>query len=142
MNRLAIKIGAVALALSVVVVGYQSAHSEQRAAKVAPPSSSVAAAALADAFPAGRWVRTRTFAGKPFVGFAYVDRSNGHCIKGEETDGRGERVLGATLGDRPATTLAAIPASHVVRPLDDGEVAKLGLPARPSWLRFYQPDPQ
>jgi hypothetical protein len=71
--------------------------------------------------------------GEPFLGFVYLDPQAGLSAKG----GRAGDV---TQVERPGLTVR-LPIGAPGRVLDEDEVAKRALPASPSWLSFYGPQP-
>lgn len=91
-------------------------------------------------FPRERWVRTTLFDRRtPYIGFTYLDRGKGNCIKGEDVAGLDDAAIKAKLGARfPSSTMAPIPLGHPVEVLSPEEVAKYGLPAAPEWLAYYK----
>lgn len=68
-----------------------------------------------------------------FLGFAYLDPQAGFSAKGG-------RASDPDTVDKPALTVR-LPIGVPGRLLDDNEVAARGLPAAPSWLSFYGPQP-
>jgi hypothetical protein len=89
-------------------------------------------------FPKEQWVRTTTFDGKPFLGFTYVDRSKGNCIKGEPTDGVAPEVLSKKLQGFPGYSMESVPAGHAMTLLTPEEIKTLKLPTPPDWVSFFK----
>jgi hypothetical protein len=93
-----------------------------------------------DKFPANRWVRTELFGSrKPYIGYAYAERSGRHGIKGEDVSGLSDEQITAKLhASFPSSTMAPIPEGHPITPLTDAEIKKYGLPAEPDWVQHYR----
>jgi hypothetical protein len=94
--------------------------------------------------PIDAWVRIRLEEpldpGKSgaFLAFTYVDSEAGLSAKGDELAGvepTPDEVVEAA--ERPGVTVR-LPGFDVA-PLDDGEIARLGLPVRPPWLDIFEP---
>ena len=107
----------------------------------APPASPVAASApmiqdLRDPSALlGRWVWQELPWDHPerFLGYVYLDAEAGLSAKGGPESA-------ADLAEMPSHTLR-MPMPKPARPLTAEEVAARGLPAKPSWLTFYGPQP-
>ncbi len=70
---------------------------------------------------------------EPFLGFVYLDPQAGLSAKGG-------RAGDASQVESPSLTVR-LPIGVPGRILDEDEVARRGLPASPSWLSFYGPQP-
>jgi len=89
--------------------------------------------------PVGTWIAA-TLPARPgagaveFVGFTYVDQQAG-------LSARGGARSDPTLAESPGITLRLPLGDIALRALTEQEVAQLGLPARPTWLEFFGPQP-
>jgi hypothetical protein len=104
--------------------------------KPAPPSN-VRPAATAEV-PVNKWVRTTGYDGKAYLGFTYMDRVKGLCIKGEFTDGISDEELSKRLQKFPPSSFEPYPDGHAATPLTDEEIARLKLPNPPDWVSEYR----
>ena len=86
------------------------------------------------AFPFGRWVMIDRLPEEPIVAFVYLDQHAGPSAKGGlESESR-------QLAAMPSRTIRLSPQTNL-RELTDEEVAARKLPAAPSWLGTFGPQP-
>lgn len=107
-----------------------SAPAEKKEAPVPEPPA-------AAEVPVNAWVRTTGYDGKAYLGFTYMDRVKGLCIKGEFTDGLSDEELSKRLQDFPPSSFEPYPEGHAATPLSPDEVARLKLPNPPDWVSAY-----
>ena len=85
------------------------------------------------AFPFGRWVMIERLPEEPIVAFVYLDQHAGPSAKGGlESE--------AQLATMPSRTIR-LSAQTQVRELTEDEVRARKLPAAPSWLASFGPQP-
>ena len=84
-------------------------------------------------FPYGRWVLIDRMPEEPIIGFVYLDAHAGPSAKGGLA---GEQ----TIATMPSRTVRLAPTMSI-HELTDADVAARGLPAEPSWLSHYGPQP-
>ncbi len=83
----------------------------------------------------GVWIRLDAPKLRGFVGFTYVDAEAGFSA-------RGSLVRGDSLQGEATITVRQPQSVGEWRVLDDAEIDRLGVPARPSWVdEFYSPQP-
>jgi hypothetical protein len=88
--------------------------------------------------PVEKWVRTTGYDGKAYLGFTYMDRVKGLCIKGEFTDGLSDEELSKRLQGFPPSSFEPYPEGHPATPLTDEEIQRLKLPNPPDWVSAYR----
>lgn len=85
--------------------------------------------------PIGVWIRLELPDMPDYIGFTYVDPHAGYSVKGSSEQN-------PQLAEAPETT-ARLPLPGIVWQVLNAETqARLNLPAQPSWLHFYGPQPE
>jgi tetratricopeptide (TPR) repeat protein len=84
----------------------------------------------------GTWIRMSGFGAKDLICFTYVDPAKGLCAKGGQPDD-------PDLAERPTDTIHSLSRWPALRwhALDSDDIERSGLPAQPTWLRSYGPQP-
>jgi hypothetical protein len=92
------------------------------------------------AFPKDRWVKTVLFDGKtPYIGFTYIDKQKGNCIKGEDIHGLSHDEIKKRLHEKfPSSSMEPIPEGHPMTLLTADEIKDYDLPAKPEWVSYFE----
>lgn len=91
-----------------------------------------------DAFQRAKWVRTTLYNGEPYLGYTYLDKVKGPCIKGEATKGLSNEELSKRLQSFPSSSMEPFPEDHPLTILSDDEVKALKLPTPPDWVKSFE----
>jgi hypothetical protein len=130
-----LRVGALALAIAGCSKDKPNAPDE---GKPKPTEKAAAPAPKHDAFQRGKWVRTTLYNGEPYLGYTYMDKVKGPCIKGEATKGLTNEELSKRLQSFPSSSMEPFPEDHPLTILTDAEVKELKLPTPPDWVASFE----
>lgn len=89
------------------------------------------------ALPVGAWVKVHEPELGDFLGYTYIDSTAGLSLKAGRVSSPPTAFEAKMAAEMPNGTFR-LPIGLPIEPLDAEEVKKLGLPKKPSWMKYYE----